>query len=177
VPYLRDRVKPAQPAPAARTRVLIAELDDDRFEGRKAAAAQLRELGHTAAPAMRAASKAPASVEQKRRLDELLAALGRAGRREAAVRLPRPAPYLCPRPRRLVPQSQEPVGFSESTLLDASSRRASDAFVFSRSAEPSGRAVGSHGSLFSRPRFPSRFKFSLAPDREAPAGSQGGGTA
>jgi WD40 repeat protein len=63
---------------AAELKRLLADLDDDEFERREAASRRLRAAGHAAAPALRQASAAKPSVEQRRRLEELLDPLKRA---------------------------------------------------------------------------------------------------
>jgi hypothetical protein len=57
------------------TRKLLADLDGDSFEVREAAAKRLKELGLHAEPALRAALNAKPSLEQRRRIEPLLAAL------------------------------------------------------------------------------------------------------
>jgi hypothetical protein len=55
-------------------RRLLADLDNDSFPRREEAMRKLRELGEQAEPELRAALKARPSPEQKRRIEELLAA-------------------------------------------------------------------------------------------------------
>jgi hypothetical protein len=74
VALLRERVKPVRSADDAAVRGLVAKLDVPAFATREAAEKQLRELGETAVPALRAALKAGVSDEQKVRVDRLLAA-------------------------------------------------------------------------------------------------------
>jgi WD40 repeat protein len=74
VPFLRDRLKPAEAPPAERVRALIARLDSAAFVDRQAAEKELRALGSAAAPALRAAMKAGASGEQTWRVKNVLAA-------------------------------------------------------------------------------------------------------
>jgi RNA polymerase sigma factor (sigma-70 family) len=71
---LGKKLKPAQPASAEATARLIAGLDADTQAERDEASRRLRELGASAEPALREALKAPASAEQRRRLERLLAA-------------------------------------------------------------------------------------------------------
>jgi RNA polymerase sigma factor (sigma-70 family) len=73
--FLRPRIKPAPTAPPAVTRKLLADLDSDAYEVREAAAKRLKELGLQAEPALRAALKAKPSLEQRRRIEGMLAAL------------------------------------------------------------------------------------------------------
>jgi RNA polymerase sigma factor (sigma-70 family) len=75
LPFLRARFKPYPTAPAEETRPLLADLDGDSFERREAAVKRLKELGLRAEPALRAALKAKPSLEQKRRIETILAAL------------------------------------------------------------------------------------------------------
>src|SRR5262245_7450144 len=75
LPFLRGRVKPYPTAAADVTRKLLADLDGDSFEVREAAAKRLKELGLHAEPALRAALNAKPSLEQRRRIEPLLAAL------------------------------------------------------------------------------------------------------
>lgn len=79
VAFLRSRVKPVQPAGVTVTGPLIADLDGDTQAKRDTAMTRLRELGQLAEPALREAMKAPASAEQKRRLQQLVAALEKLG--------------------------------------------------------------------------------------------------
>jgi WD40 repeat protein len=76
VPFLRDRVKPAAPASKATTAALLRDLDADDRPTRDKASAALRALGRAAETALRDALARPASAEQKRRVEQLLAALG-----------------------------------------------------------------------------------------------------
>jgi hypothetical protein len=62
-------------APVELTRKLLADLDGDSFEAREAAVKRLKELGLQAEPALRAALQAKPSLEQKRRIEALLAEL------------------------------------------------------------------------------------------------------
>ncbi len=73
--FLHDRVKPYPTAAADVTRKWLADLDSDSFERREAAVKRLKALGLQAEPALRAALAAKPSLEQKRRLEELLTAL------------------------------------------------------------------------------------------------------
>lgn len=73
--FLRKRVKPYPTAAADLTRKLLADLDSDSFEVREAAGKRLKELGLQAEPALRAALKAKPSLEQRRRIEPILAVL------------------------------------------------------------------------------------------------------
>jgi RNA polymerase sigma factor (sigma-70 family) len=84
IALLSKRLKPAAPAPAAETAKLIAGLDDDTQSRRDEASKQLAALGAAAEPALREALKSPASPEQRRRLERLLAALASPSARSAA---------------------------------------------------------------------------------------------
>jgi RNA polymerase sigma factor (sigma-70 family) len=75
LPFLRTRLKPVPTAPVELTRKLLADLDGNSFEAREAAVKRLKELGLQAEPALRAALQAKPSLEQKRRIEELLAEL------------------------------------------------------------------------------------------------------
>jgi hypothetical protein len=73
--FLRGRVKLYPTASADVMRKLLAELDSDSFDVRQAAVKRVKELGLQAEPALRAALNAKPSLEQRRRIEELLAAL------------------------------------------------------------------------------------------------------
>jgi RNA polymerase sigma factor (sigma-70 family) len=75
LPLLRQRVRPYPTAPADVTRKLLVELDGDSFEQREAAVKRLKELGLQAEPALRAALRAQPSLEQRKRIESVLAAL------------------------------------------------------------------------------------------------------
>jgi RNA polymerase sigma factor (sigma-70 family) len=77
LPFLKEALAPA-PAPAAddkQTTRLIAALDDDSFEARERASAELAKLGGAVEPALRRALERPPSAEARRRLEALLAKL------------------------------------------------------------------------------------------------------
>jgi WD40 repeat protein len=76
--FLRGRVKPYPTAPAEVTRKLLADLDSDSFENREAARKRLKELGLQAEPALRVALQAKPSLEQRRRIEDLLTNLSTA---------------------------------------------------------------------------------------------------
>jgi RNA polymerase sigma factor (sigma-70 family) len=75
LPFLRERVKPYPTAPVDATRKLLADLDSDALARREAAVKRLKELGLQAEPALRAVLRAKPSLEQRRRIEPLLAAL------------------------------------------------------------------------------------------------------
>ncbi len=69
VPLLRERLRPV---PANQIARLVAQLDDDDFATREKAEADLARLGRAAAPALRKAMQGKASLEARRRAQELL---------------------------------------------------------------------------------------------------------
>jgi hypothetical protein len=73
VPFLRQRFarRPAPPE-AGRLALLIAELDDARFEVREEASRQLFELGESSERALRKALDGDPSLEMRYRLEDLL---------------------------------------------------------------------------------------------------------
>lgn len=73
--FLRGRVKSYPTASADVTRKLLADLDSDSFERREEAENRLKELGLQAEAALHEALKAKPSLEQKRRIELILAAL------------------------------------------------------------------------------------------------------
>lgn len=73
--FLRGRVKPYPTAATETTRKLLEKLDGDSFENREAATKRLKELGLQAEPALRAALQTQPSLEQRKRIEPLLAAL------------------------------------------------------------------------------------------------------
>jgi WD40 repeat protein len=74
LPLIRKRVQPAAGPGADKLRQLIADLADDTFARRQAASRELAELNELAEPAMREALKKGPPLEQRRRLERLLAA-------------------------------------------------------------------------------------------------------
>jgi RNA polymerase sigma factor (sigma-70 family) len=72
VPYLRERLRPVAPVEAERLKRLIADLDDDRFEVRERATAELGKLGEAALSALRAALAGRPTPEARRRLEQLV---------------------------------------------------------------------------------------------------------
>jgi hypothetical protein len=77
---LRKGLKPVAAAAVEATTPLLADLDSDTFTTRQAALQRLRELGPRAEPALRKALESNPSAEQRRQVEELLAALARPGR-------------------------------------------------------------------------------------------------
>jgi hypothetical protein len=75
--FLRGRLEPHPTAPAEETRRLLADLDDASFERRNAATKRLEEMGLKAEPALRAALRAAPTLEPRRRIERLLAALAK----------------------------------------------------------------------------------------------------
>jgi RNA polymerase sigma factor (sigma-70 family) len=75
VALLRERLRPAAPA-GAEVRRLIADLDAADFRRREAASARLAALGEQAEEALQEARKRSTSVEQRRRIELLLAEPG-----------------------------------------------------------------------------------------------------
>jgi WD40 repeat protein len=77
VPFLKKRLAPVAVPDPRKLAKLIAELDDDRFEVREKATAELRALGERAATALRAVLRKRPSLEAYRRAKALLAELER----------------------------------------------------------------------------------------------------
>ncbi len=75
VPLLRKHLKAALPAPEEVTRPLLADLDGKSFRRREDAVKRLKELGTAAEPALRKALAGGPSLEQRQRIEALLAAL------------------------------------------------------------------------------------------------------
>jgi WD40 repeat protein len=72
LPLLHDRLRPASVPPAEKLRQLLADLDSDDFDRRKAASRELAELEEPTEPAVREVLKQDISAEQRRRLEKLL---------------------------------------------------------------------------------------------------------
>jgi RNA polymerase sigma factor (sigma-70 family) len=85
--FLRGRVKPYPTAPVDATRKLLTDLDSDSFEAREAAGKRLKELGLQAESALRAALEAKPSLEQRKRIEPLLAALAETTEKPSAEEL------------------------------------------------------------------------------------------
>lgn len=71
VPLLKQRLRPAAAADAARVRKLIAELSSESFPVRSRAFAELEKAGEPAAPLLRQALAANPALETRRRLEDL----------------------------------------------------------------------------------------------------------
>jgi hypothetical protein len=82
VPFLRERMRPAD-APddvtSKKAAKLTAQLDDDDFDVRERATAELARLGKAARPALRAALAGKPSAEARQRIEKLLQPLDEAG--------------------------------------------------------------------------------------------------
>jgi hypothetical protein len=83
VRLLRDRLRPVVEAPPDKLRPLLVELGSPQFRRRQAAMNELAALGERAGPALRAALKADRSLEERRRITQLLGALDAAASGEA----------------------------------------------------------------------------------------------
>jgi RNA polymerase sigma factor (sigma-70 family) len=75
VPLIAKRLSPVASPPAEMLRDLLRELGSDQFAERQAAERKLAKLGERAEPALRTALGADITVETKRRIEGLLAAL------------------------------------------------------------------------------------------------------
>lgn len=71
VPFIGERLQPVEISDD-RVKRLIGELNNDRFEARERAAAELQALGERAEPALRTALKRTRSVEVRARAERLL---------------------------------------------------------------------------------------------------------
>ncbi|MGH7172480.1 MAG: WD40 repeat domain-containing protein, partial [Gemmataceae bacterium] len=74
VPFLRRHLHPAKPADPNRVRQLIADLENSEFARREAANHALEALGGKVRPALRKALEGKPTLEQRKRLEALLAA-------------------------------------------------------------------------------------------------------
>src|SRR5205823_3300839 len=74
ITLLRERLRSAAAVPADRLRQSIGDLDAAAFPRREAATQQLTDLEEQAERALQVALKVSSSVEQRRRIEELLAA-------------------------------------------------------------------------------------------------------
>jgi hypothetical protein len=72
LPLLRPLLRPVAVVPAERLKRLIADLDDDDFEVRERASAELAKLGGSAEGALREALKGQPSAELRQRVQHLL---------------------------------------------------------------------------------------------------------
>jgi WD40 repeat protein len=75
VAFLGKKLQPLSVPDKAHVAKLIADLDNDSFAVREAASAALGELAELIVPALAEACKTTSSLEQRRRLEELLASL------------------------------------------------------------------------------------------------------
>jgi hypothetical protein len=75
---LGDRLRPVVGVDAARLSRLVADLDDERFAVRQQATRELETLGELAEGALRQAIEKPASVETRRRAEQILERLAKA---------------------------------------------------------------------------------------------------
>jgi hypothetical protein len=103
VPFLRDKMDPSRWKGVAQ---LLKELDDDRFEVREKATAELEDMGKDAAAGLREALEKRPSPEAQRRMERLLGAL-----EEAELPPPRR------RPRRDEPERPPPATFSRALAM------------------------------------------------------------
>jgi RNA polymerase sigma factor (sigma-70 family) len=77
VNLFRDRLRPASAVPAETIRQRIADLDSDEFGRRESASTELAALGDQARAALQAALQSNPTVEQRKRIEALLADPGR----------------------------------------------------------------------------------------------------
>jgi RNA polymerase sigma factor (sigma-70 family) len=74
IPLLADRLRPVPAVPADELRQLLADLDSGAFPRREKASERLAALGEQVEPALRDCLQGNPSPEQRRRVEELLAA-------------------------------------------------------------------------------------------------------
>jgi hypothetical protein len=72
---LGERLRPIRAPDSKQLQKLIAELDSGMFKERDSASRELAVIGEMALPSLRAALKNPASVEQRERIEKLIATL------------------------------------------------------------------------------------------------------
>jgi HEAT repeat protein len=80
VPWLAERLKPVPKteAPAKkRVKELVAQLDDDDFDTREKATAELTKLGEAVAPGLRKVLEEKVSAEVRQRIASVLEKLGK----------------------------------------------------------------------------------------------------
>lgn len=70
--FLRERLRPITPAPAAKVRQMLVDLNSDEYPKREAATMRLRELGERAVISLREGLKARPSLEVRLRVKNLL---------------------------------------------------------------------------------------------------------
>jgi WD40 repeat protein len=86
VVFLKEHVPPAAAVDAAKVAQLIADLDNDRFDVRKQASADLEKLGEPVIPALRQALEGDPSAEVRKRIEALLTKTSRNAPRGEALR-------------------------------------------------------------------------------------------
>jgi WD40 repeat protein len=74
VPFLKKRVRPVVAPTEEAVRKLVGQLDGPAFAGREAAERELKQLGASAAPALRELQKSGLSAEQAKRVERVLEA-------------------------------------------------------------------------------------------------------
>jgi RNA polymerase sigma factor (sigma-70 family) len=72
LPLLRDRLRPIADAPPGQLKQLITTLDSPQFEQRETARQELLALDNQALPALREALQGKPSLEQRRRIEQIL---------------------------------------------------------------------------------------------------------
>jgi RNA polymerase sigma factor (sigma-70 family) len=75
VPFLKNHLRPASATASGMIQALLSDLDSSSFAARKKASDELTKLGDAAAPALRKVLTGQPSLEVRRRVDSLLAAL------------------------------------------------------------------------------------------------------
>ena len=73
--YLKEHLRPVTEAEPRRVERLLADLDSNKFAVREAAGKELAALGERVEPALRRALAGAASLEFRRRVEQLLAKL------------------------------------------------------------------------------------------------------
>jgi hypothetical protein len=76
LPFLAASLPPAKPSKPVDVARLIDDLDSDQFQVRERASRELKKLGDTVEDALRKAKDSRPSVEQRLRIERLLAELG-----------------------------------------------------------------------------------------------------
>jgi hypothetical protein len=93
IPFLKARLHPVKPVSREQIERWIQELDSDQFAVREKATAELQKLGELAEPALRRVLEGKPTLEQRRRIEPMLAELdakpssGKALRSLRAVRV------------------------------------------------------------------------------------------
>jgi hypothetical protein len=82
---LKGRLRPADVDPRRVAR-LVGELNSDRFALRRQASAELEQLGEAAAAALRRAVEEPASIEVRKRAQQILEKIADVGKSPERVR-------------------------------------------------------------------------------------------